>query len=136
MSNTPSAKRNPLMQRATPLQFDGLDKEDLIALTDEQKADRFLSRWMDLMHPFSTFKAAFKGGEKDHKRILREIKNFYTRYVLNEGWEERKYVMVINGLLDARMPVSPASIERFGKKYDDESLPAQIRAKREARRKR
>lgn len=124
-----SVKRNPLMAKATPLSFDNVKAEELIQLTDEQKADRFTSRWMEIMHPFTTYARAL-GGPKESKRTLKEIKNFYTRFVLREEWEEKKYVLVVNSILDARAQMGLIAIERFGKRYDDEELPAQVRERR------
>lgn len=130
-------KRNPLMQRAEPLSFDNAAAEDLLELTDEQQADRFLSRWMEVVHPFTTYKKVFSNGhDKDAKRILKEIKNFYKRYVLVDGWTEQKYVLVVNSLLEARAQVGPVSIERFGKMYDNEALPVQVRQRRAERHRR
>ena len=129
-------KRNPLMQKETPLSFDNASTEELLELTEDQKADRFLSRWMELVNPFVTYKKVFPRGDSDQKRILREIKNFYKRYVLTDGWTEQKYVLVVNALLDARAQVGPVSIERFGKMYDNEALPAQVKLRRAGRTKR
>lgn len=127
------AKRNPLLQRATPLGFDNVTQEDLLVLTDDQKADRFLSRWMELVDPFITYKKVFPRGDSDQKRILKEIKNFYKRFVLKEAWTEQKYFTVVNAMLEARAQVGPLTIERFGKLYDNEGLPEQIKARRAGR---
>lgn len=127
-------RRNPLMQRQAPLAFDGLEAEELLELTEDQKADRFLSRWMELVDPFVTYKRVFPRGDSDQKRILKEIKNFYKRYVLGEGWTEQKYVTVVNSILDVRGVTSPKTIEKHGVLYDNEALPSQIKDRRARRR--
>lgn len=125
-----SVRRDPLMQRKTPLEFDNVERDELLALSDEQKQDRFLSRWMDTVHPFSAYPRVFKRGDRaadDANKIFREIKNFYKRYVINGEWSEKKYVIVINAIFEQRAMLGPLTIDRFGKTYDEGNLPSQRR---------
>lgn len=133
MTKNSSAKRNPLLQRATPLSFDNVHDEEIMALTPVQEADRFLSRWMEVIDPFVTYRKMFPAGGADEKRMLKEIKNFYMRLVLRENWTEEKYVTVINELLEARITVGLSSLLRFSELYEKQQLPTQIKARRAQR---
>jgi len=151
-SKTLSNRRNPLMLGDVPLNFDDYSTEEMLQLTPDQEAERFLSRWMDVFHPYSTFPRVFKTGTKEDSRIFREIKIYYKKYVLNVesdtknkanknslnsddfvSWSEQKFAMVINTIFENRAVLHPTRFEKFGRMYDMESLPVQVRLKRGGR---
>lgn len=129
-----AARRNPLFLENTPLDFDNYSEEELLALTPQEEADRFLSRWQETFDPFNAYPKVFRRGEKAADRILREIKLYFRKYVVEGEWSERKYVMVVNSILEARGLINNFSLDKTGKLYDSESLPVQVRLKRDQKR--
>lgn len=125
-----SARRNPLLLQQDPLAFDNLPAEDIIALTPQQSADRFLSRWQEAFDPFENYSKTFKRGEKNADRILREIKLYFTKYVTEGSWTEQKYVIIINSILEARGLINTFSLDKNEKLYNEELLPLQVRLRR------
>jgi hypothetical protein len=125
-----SLKRDPLLAHETPLSFDNISENETLKLSEEQAKDAFLSKWMDVVDPFIEYPKIFKNDAAESRKLLREIKNFYKRYVIDAAWSEKKYVFVINSIFETRSVFGPYSIERFGKLYDTEALPSQRRLKR------
>ena len=130
MNSKLPARRNPLLKQEPTLSFDDLGEEALLELTPEQQQDRFLSRWMELVDPYDTYPRVFRRGEKAGDRVLREIKLYYRTLVVEGDWTERKYVMVVNSMLEGRVPINSFSLDKWGHRYEEELLPVQIRLKR------
>lgn len=130
------ASRNPLFTGEEGLQFDNIGQEELIELTDAQRADKFLSRWLEIMRPLSKYKRFFDDSDKEIDHNLKLIKNFFQRYVVEEGWDEKQFVMVVDYCLDSRRAISHKIIEAGMALYNKGDLPAQLLEKRKARRNR
>lgn len=127
-------KRNPLFSKQSPLEFDNVSAEELTALTDSQRADRFMSNWMQVMHPFSTYRRYFDETPKSEDRILRDVKNYYSRYVVKGGWGEKKYVMIVDSILTNRLQLTPSVFDKTEKLYEGGRLDVQMQEKRKRRR--
>ena len=127
-----AAKRNPLFLDNPTLDL-GLD-EGLGLLTPEQKQDKFMARWMEVFHPYSTWPRVFRKGEKNGERIFRDIKLYYLKRVVEGDWTEQKYVMVVNSILENRGGVNNYALDKMGALYDEERLPLQVRLRREKER--
>lgn len=132
MSTKISVKRNPLF-----LGHKGLDfGEDVMELSDSQKSDKFMSQWMGVFKPFGRYANYLKNSGKDKAVVFREIKNYFKRYVLTDGWSEMKYVMVIDSILESGSMLIPVVIEKFGESFDNGRLSIQVTENRIAKRNR
>lgn len=129
-----SAKNNPLLNQVVPLEFDELDKNDLLELTADQKTDRFMSQWMRLMHPLTAYKNYFQRAERGRERVLHEVKMFYKKLVVNGGWSEQKFVLVVDHLLKNNSMLSEKTFANAEKLHSEERLSLQLTAKRLERR--
>lgn len=131
-----SAKRNPLLQGEIPLDFEGDNSEDFSKLTDKQEADRFMSKWLEVMHPFTKYKRYFEETDKDPDRVLKEIKNNYMKHVVRGSWAERKFVVIVDSILVNKFSFTPKVLEGREKLFEEGRLEAQLLEKRLNRRKR
>lgn len=131
-----SAKRNPLLQGELPLDFEGENKEDYSKLTEKQEADRFMSKWLEVMHPFTKYKRYFEETDKDADRVLKEIKNNYMKHVVRGSWPERKFVVIVDSILVSKFSFTPKVFEGREKLFEEGRLEAQLLEKRLNRRKR
>lgn len=113
-----SARRNPLMKGEATLDF-GLEAEEDIAITDEQKTDAFMSKWMDVVDPFVRYKKYFESAAKDDAHILLEVKRYYRKLVIDGSWTEKKYVAVVNDCMNNNMTITPVTLDVKGRMYDD-----------------
>lgn len=126
-----SVKRNPLFQKETPLSFDNVSADELLELTSDQKQDSFMSKWQNAVNPYDTYPKVFRRGELAGDRVLHDVKLYYKKYVIESDWTEKKYVMVINTVFENRGLINAFTIDKMGKMFDNESLPAQVRLKRD-----
>ena len=129
-----SARRNPLFQGYTPLEFDNVLLGELTDLTDAQEGERFLSHWLEVMRPFTRYSRYFKESEKTKEHILKEVKTYFIRYVVRGDWEERKYALVLDNILANKFALAPKTFEVGSKLYEEERLPLQLQEKRAANR--
>lgn len=136
MAKKISAKSNPLFLGDKPLDFDDVSADELTMLTPQQKTDKFASEWLLNIHPFTKYRKYFAESEKSSDHIIREVKNYFARYVGQEGWSELKYVMVIDHVLENGHPIIPDTIERSGSLFDADRLPLQMQEKKLKKRKR
>lgn len=127
------AKHNPLfMKDENALDF-GEDFDPKV-LTDEEKQDAFMSKYMDKIDPVGRYEKYFKSSAKDIDHILRDVKLYYKKLVLEGSWTERKYVEVINDLFENRTVISVVTLDRSGLMYDKEQLSSQRKVKKGRRR--
>lgn len=119
-------KHNPLFKEQQGLQFDNVN-EPITILTEDQKVDKFLSKYLEVVNPVSTYKSYFESSAKEINHILKEIKNYYKKLVLNGTWSEKKYVLVINDIFENKMLFSINTLDISGLKYDKGTLQNQSR---------
>jgi hypothetical protein len=129
-----SAKRDPLLKGAEPLPFDNLSKEEVVSLTDSQKVDKFLSRWMELIRPMTKYKRFFEASENEHGHNLRLVKNMFKHFCIDGDWSERKFVICLDGVLLSKPAISVKALEASEKLYMTENLPMQLFEKQQRRR--
>lgn len=125
-------KRNPRYNEdENSLDFgDALPKE----LSVEEKSDVFMSKYMDTIDPVERYKKYFQSSAKGLDHILRDIKLYYKKLVAEDNkWTEKKYVEVINDLMENRTVISITTLDRAGLMYDKEQLASQRKSKRRRR---
>jgi len=120
-------KRNPLMSGSEGLSFDNIESEELILLTDSQKSEKFLSKYLEVVHPFTRFKEYFNSSAKTNSHLLKEIKTFYIKLVLSEKWSEKKYVACINDIFENKLVLGVTTLDLAGIKFDKGQLASQKR---------
>lgn len=119
-------KRNPLFQGNMGLNFDNLESpEDLIELTPQQKADKFMSKYLDVFQPFTRFKEYFDGSAKTGSHILRDVKLYYSKLVIDGKWTEKKYVACVNDIFANKMVFSVVTLDAAGLRFDKGLLASQ-----------
>jgi hypothetical protein len=126
-----SGKNNPLFLGHKTLLFDNVTEEEISQLTDQQRVDAFLSKYVRIFHPISEFSNFFKVFNVDITFKL--IKDLYKTYVLNSGWSERKYVSCINDIFEKRLDFSSYSLDKAGVLYERGELASQRRERRNSR---
>lgn len=125
----PAAKHNPLfMKDENALDFG--DEFDPKVLTVEEKQDAFMSKYMDVVKPVEKYKKYFESSAKDLDHILRDVKLYYKKLVLEGTWNERKYVEVIDDLFSNRVVISIVTLDRAGLMYDKGQLASQRNVRR------
>lgn len=102
-------------------------------LTNDEKADVFMSKYMDVVNPVARYQKYFESSAKGLDHILRDIKLYYKKLVVEGQWTEKKYVEVINDLLENRTVISITTLDRSGLMFDKEQLASQRKARRRRR---
>lgn len=128
--NVPT-KRHPLFKAEPTLDFGDFEIDEL---TEDQKVDAFISKYMDVFDPVKTYEKYFESSAKGVDHILRDVKLYYKKLVLNGNWTEKKYVVVINDIFENRITFSVATLDRSGLLFEKELLGSQRRAKTGSRR--
>lgn len=125
--------KHPLYRGDIPLLF---DNDSVSNLTDNEKCNVFMSKWMDTFDPVDEYKKNLPKDEKELSKVLKMVKNNYKKCVLENSWTERKYIMVVDSILSTPMDFNYTNIMKQGKLYDDERLELQLREKRSRSRRR
>lgn len=125
-----SRKRHPLYRDEPTLDF-GQDFV-LDEMTEDQKADAFLSKYMDLVDPVGKYEKYFSSSAKNLDHILKEVKIYYKKLVVSGDWTEKKYVAVLDDIFTNRAVLSVMTLDSAGLRHDRGLLASQ----REVRRKR
>lgn len=129
----PPAIHNPLFNHEPTLDFG--EDFDLNVLSDEEKSDAFLAKYMNIVDPIITYAKYFESSAKSVDHIFKEVKIYHKKLVVNGSWSERKYVEVINDLFENRVIISVVTLDRSGLMYDKGQLSSQRKSRRTGRRK-
>jgi len=124
-------KRHPLFKEEETLDFGDFEVTEL---TEDQKVDAFISKYMEIFDPIETFSKYFESSAKGVDHILRDVKLYYKKLVLQGNWSEKKYVVVINDIFENRIPLTVVTLDRSGLLFEKEKLNSQRRAKTGSRR--
>jgi|SRR5699024_1464726 len=116
-----STKRDPLMRGVTPLGFDNYTLDEVNELTEEQKLDKFMSKYMDVTRPLSKYKKYFESSAMETGHILREVKRFYGLLVLHGKWSEKQYVKVLDRVFRNRAVINSISLDIANRQIEREA---------------
>lgn len=125
MSNKKAKYKKSIYSETKTLDFGGAE----IPLTDDQKVDVFISKYMDIVDPIAIYKNYFESSAKGVDHILLEIKRYYKVLVLGGKWSEKKYVACVNDILEHKVQLNVITLERRGFMFDSNSLSSQKRIK-------
>lgn len=125
-----SGRKNPLFHDQSTLEFDNLSKEEVTELTIEQKLDKFMSRWIELMRPVSKYSRHIEESNKSLDRIFRDVKLYYKKFVIEGEWSEKKYVMVIDNIMKSSFGITEKNLKFNGNLFDQGRLEIQLAEKR------
>ena len=126
MGKSLPAKRDPLLTGQEPLIADDEVEEDGY-LTEEQEATIFMSRWQERVDPFVQYEEYFRSSAKSSGHILKEIRQFYIKLVVNGVWSDKKFVAVIDRLMQDSQYISAPSMDAVGRQYDRDRIRTQRR---------
>lgn len=129
-------KRTPIMLGQKGLAFGNIPEEDVTKLTDKQKTQQFISKYMQVFDPMTRYKEYFESSAKGVDMILKEIKTYHKKLVLEKGWSERKYVAAINNILENKMVFGVITLDRAGLLYDKGLLNNESNTTKTVRRRR
>ena len=131
----PIIRRNARLVGDGGLSFDNQDELDF-ELTDEEKAQSFISKYQENVDPVGKFKDYFENSAMTVQAIFKIIKELYKKLVINGKWDEKKFVAVITDIFEEGRVFSPLSVDLTGKLFDEGRLSSQVRAKNRQRRRR
>jgi len=127
-------RRNALHQGLPGLEFPNIKPEDLIALTPEQKSEKFLTKYMQIVDPIIRYSEYFDSTAKEISVIYKQIKVGYINLVVTEKWTEKKYVAVINRIFEQKSEINTFILDRIGFMYDNGVLDQQENNRNSVRR--
>lgn len=111
-------KRDPFFTGAMkPLDF-GDATEDLMTQTDDEKASKFLSDYMDEQNPVGKYKTYFSASAKDKGHILRDVKLMYKKLVLEGEWSDEKLREALNTVFLEFLDLNTVTMDRVGLKIE------------------
>lgn len=125
-----SAYKNPHYLENLPLEFDNYSTEDTMSLTVEEKQERFMSKYLHVIRPFSQYAEYYPAVQTQPQVFLKMVKNFYKTYVIGEKWSEEKYVKVIDHLCVKYYKLSHKSIVKYGEVYERGDLDIQLKERK------
>lgn len=130
---TPLKRSARILNPGGALKFD--NTEQSVVLSSEEKASYFMSQYNEIVDPFRRFPSYWQNTALDYDITLKKVREGYKRYVLGSfGWEEDKFVAVINEIFERDMTFTQFSFERISRLYDREELDSQNpRSERRAR---
>lgn len=115
-------KRDPFFTGAMkPLDF-GDETETLMEMSDDDKASKFLSDYMDVNNPVGKHKKYFASSAKDTGHILRDVKLFYKRLVLTGKWDEEKFTDVLDLIFAELLDFNTVTMDRVGLRVERKKL--------------
>lgn len=98
-------------------------------LSDEEKSEKFLSKYMEVVDPVVKFEKYFLSSGYTIQSFFKRVKTDYIRLVVNGNWEEKRFVAVVNDICENNRPYSQVSLDICSKLYDSGRLSSQQRAK-------
>ena len=116
-----------------PLEFGNATPEELLSLSESDASREFLSRWMESFDPYRTFKVVFDRLPDSGDRLLHDVKVQYKKLVLEGDWDEDKFVLILNSIMELRSPLNGYTLAKFESLYEQNRLPSQVRRKRNGR---
>lgn len=129
-------KRTPLMLGQKGLAFGNIPEEDVTKLTDKQRTSQFISKYMQVFNPVERYSDYFKSSAKGVDMILKEIKTYHKKLVIEKNWPERKYVAAVNNIFENKMVFGVFALDRAGLLYDKGLLNNDSNATKTVRRRR
>ena len=130
MKKGTSFRRHPLFQGNSVLTFDEYSEEEISHLTVSQKQDKFVSQWVEHIDPVERYKNFFNRTKDPVDVVMKKVKNFYKRYVVENDWREQKYALVLDHIFQHNMALYPTSFDNVGKLYEQGRLISQQKAKK------
>lgn len=112
-------KRSPVLNEHPALSVEGV--EEVTTLDAQQLTDRFLAQYMDRINPVGRYRSYFDSSAKGVDHLMKEVKVFYKKLVLDGNWSEEKYVNVLDQVFRAGAPLGVMSLENHGRRYDSGS---------------
>jgi len=113
-----------LLSPSGALNFD--NTEQSVVLSADEKASYFMSQYNEIVDPFKRFPSYWESSAIDFDITLAKIRDGYKRYVLGSfGWDEDKFVAVVNEIFDRDMTFTQFSFDRISRLYDREDLDSQ-----------
>lgn len=130
---TPLKRSTRILNPGGALKFD--NTEHAVVLSTEEKASHFMSQYNEIVDPFRRFPSYWESTALDYEITLAKVRDGYKRYVLGAfGWDEDKFVTVVNEIFERDMTFTQFSFERISRLYDREDLDSQNpRSERRAR---
>lgn len=121
---TPLKKSARFLNTKGALNFD--NGGDAVVLSAEEKASFFMSQYNEIVDPFRRFPNYWSSTALDFDITLAKLRDGYKRYVLGSfGWDEDKFVAVVNEIFERDMTFTQFSFDRISKLYDREELDSQ-----------
>lgn len=100
----------PILGEDTPVEI----------LSNDDKADKFWNSYEKRVDPYIKYSSFIKNTGVGAARFCRDVKLYYKKMVLEEGWPANKYVAVIDRMFTSGRMMNPSSFGSFGMMYDRE----------------
>lgn len=112
-----SNRKNPRLN-----QLPGLDLGEDTPLTNDEKVDYFMAKYMKEINPVGRYDKYFKASGKTLSHLLKEIRQFYKKLVLEGTWSEKKYISVIDEIFSNLNDFNIFTLERHGLAYEKRNI--------------
>lgn len=102
-----TSKKNPRLQQEDSL-LSLANIED--GKTDKDKADLFMSKFMEYVKPFDRYKEYLENSWLGAEVVLANVKRFYQLKVIEEGIKEVEYVKAIHRIFTDKQVLDKDSL--------------------------
>lgn len=103
--------------KMAPLDF-GDETESLMEMTPEQKTSKFLSDYMDEENPVGKYSSYFNASAKSTGHLLKDIKLYYKRLVVEGAWDEDKYISALDIIFNEFLELNVVTLDRVSMRIE------------------
>ena len=111
-------KRDPFFNgKMAPLDF-GDETESLMEMTPEQKTSKFLSDYMEEQNPVGKYESYFNASAKSTGHLLKDIKLYYKRLVIEGAWTYEKYIAALDIVFNEFLELNVVTLDRVSMRIE------------------
>lgn len=111
-------KRDPFFNgKMAPLDF-GDETESLMEMTPEQKTSKFLSDYMEEQNPVGKYESYFNASAKSTGHLLKDIKLYYKRLVIEGAWTNEKYIAALDIVFNEFLELNVVTLDRVSMRIE------------------
>ena len=114
-------RNNPRLQDLEPLCFDNVSKEDVLSVSERERAKVFWSEFREDNQPLEQFRFFSDETKMEVDEKIGRIYGFYQYFVISNGWAENKFANILLKILKGNLDLTTPVFFSLGKQYDRET---------------
>lgn len=87
-------------------------------MTPEQKTSKFLSDYMEEQNPVGKYESYFNASAKSTGHLLKDIKLYYKRLVIEGAWTNEKYIAALDIVFNEFLELNVVTLDRVSMRIE------------------